>query len=835
VTDNLTGALEAAVAERHNGHGPAPDRVAVVDWLRLLYGHAEAGWLTVSHRTGADVVTDWVPADDVVEAGAAAVERNRYAEVWVGVAIRRARGYPGQRGGEADCLALPGMWADVDIAGPAHEADDLPPTFADAHELIGRFPLAPTAVVNTGHGLQPWWLFDELVNLDDLDERGAELLDRWEATWVRLAGERGWSVDHVWDLPRMLRVPGTVNRKVEPVVPVVVESLEPSRRYGLGDLDDVLDDRPQPDEPRTASNASTTARGDRPGDRFNAEHTWAELLTADGATFHRMATGRLGPYEQWRRPGVDDHHGGSVDYGGADVLHVFTSRWQVTDPATGATTTLAQNATYTRFGYYAATRHGGDHAAAARALAANYEQRDWTDFFAMMPGARAAPEPRPGPGPTAPATTLPEEFWTARPMLAHIRQAAHARQRSAEAVLHVVLARMSGIAAHTLQVPAIVGAPAPLSYFAAIVANSGVGKSTADAIGAELLPAPEYVADHLPLGSGEGLVEVLFDWVDERDDEGKRHKVRKQVRHNAIVYVDEAEALAELGNRKGSTLLSTLRTIWTGGTIGSTNATAERRRRAPAGSYVYGLVLGLHPPKAALLLDGVDTGTPQRFGFAWASDPTVPDELPDWPGPLDWRPPPILLSGTQRRVSDAIAAEVRRADLARVRGRVTVDPLDAHAGLFRLKAALLFGTIPRDGDPERPAGRLAAEDDDWELAGMLKRQSDAVRAEVVAAVAHQAAHQEADTQRRLAGREVAKSRAVEADRVVDTARTIARKVHAEPDRWTAGALRRWLSNRRDVFEVAAERAAAEGWIDEASEPGQGGARRALRPGPKRPP
>ena len=46
---------------------------------------------------------------------------------------------------------------------------------------------------------------------------------------------------------------------------------------------------------------------------------------------------------------------------------------------------------------------------------------------------------------------LPDEFWTARPELAHIRQAAHARQRSAPAVLHAALARVAAGAPHNLR------------------------------------------------------------------------------------------------------------------------------------------------------------------------------------------------------------------------------------------------------------------------------------------------------------------------------------------------------------------------------------------------
>jgi len=104
----------------------------------------------------------------------------------------------------------------------------------------------------------------------------------------------------------------------------------------------------------------TLPTGDRPGDRFEAEHEWADLLAADGWTLHSARHGRQGDYELWTRPGKDPRDGASASlyYQGGDVLKVFTSSIPQLDPG----------ATYTRFGYYAAMNHGGSHQAAARAL-----------------------------------------------------------------------------------------------------------------------------------------------------------------------------------------------------------------------------------------------------------------------------------------------------------------------------------------------------------------------------------------------------------------------------------------------------------------------------------
>jgi hypothetical protein len=96
--------------------------------------------------------------------------------------------------------------------------------------------------------------------------------------------------------------------------------------------------------------------GERPGDDFNARMGWGELLQADGARLDR----RRGEVEYWTRPDKPRGVSASVGYQGSDLLTVFTCNW----PG------LAADTSYSKFGYWAATRHGGDHAAAARDLAA---------------------------------------------------------------------------------------------------------------------------------------------------------------------------------------------------------------------------------------------------------------------------------------------------------------------------------------------------------------------------------------------------------------------------------------------------------------------------------
>lgn len=440
---------------------------------------------------------------------------------------------------------------------------------------------------------------------------------------------------------------------------------------------------------------------------------------------------------------------------------------------------------------------------------------------------------------------LDDEFWDARPTLKHIRMAAHARQRSAPAVLGVVLARVAAMADHRLRIPPIVGTDAGLALITIVLANPGVGKSTAAYLAGELAPgppepadgAPGYLADNLPVGTGEGMAEVYFGIEEETDSKGKVTRIKRQVRHNAFFLIDEGQVLGEIGNRKGATLLPTIRSAFTGATIGQTNASEDRKRVLKAGTYSLGMVVALQTILAGPLLDDAAGGTPQRCLWLPATDPTIPDCPPAWPGalPVWWRSPERL-SGVDAdgyadmrvppiEVAEEVAEEVRAADLARVRGQVVTDPLQAHHDLLRLKVAAALAMLD---------GRFGITMEDWQLATVIKAHSDLVRTSVAEAVKQEAVQREAQQSTRMARRAAHADAFVAQRRTVDAARWVAKKVWDQPERWTVSHLRRAIDARkRDVFNDALESAVAEGWVVVAQQEGQGADKRTVRPGPQR--
>lgn len=132
-----------------------------------------------------------------------------------------------------------GLWADIDVAGPAHKKANLPPTVEDARGLVCSVDRRPTVTVWSGHGFQAWWLFKEpwLFESDEERKKAAALAESWCRLFQRKAAARGWTIDSVYDLTRVMRLPGTKNHKCADVVEAKILEASWSLRYSPEDFE----------------------------------------------------------------------------------------------------------------------------------------------------------------------------------------------------------------------------------------------------------------------------------------------------------------------------------------------------------------------------------------------------------------------------------------------------------------------------------------------------------------------------------------------------------------------------------------------------------------------
>jgi hypothetical protein len=347
-----------------------------LEWFAQLYRHV-----------------DWSPVEQLDELAARAIDRSDDCNVWFGVATRTEQLEGNRRGGDQDCAQLPALWVDIDVAGPNHADNErLPRTLDEATALVERFGLEPTAVVHTGGGLQAWWVMAEPLDWSD----ALNVLPRWASTWHKIAADAGVHVDSVFDLARVMRMPGTQNRKHQPT-PVVIEQADWTKRYNLDELEPWLAEPPAP--------STTVARAayigpERPGDAYNVRHGGGEVLALLGFTFGRRDHNGD---EHWTRPGKDAREGTSATLY-ADDGHVTI--WS--DTAAAMWPALEVRRPYDPFGLLVATAYAGDFTRATSELRARGYGSD-PDYVSWIPASddpAAAEEIERGPIPIDWA-----EFW----------------------------------------------------------------------------------------------------------------------------------------------------------------------------------------------------------------------------------------------------------------------------------------------------------------------------------------------------------------------------------------------------------------------------------------
>lgn len=198
------------------------DLLLVSRFLDTLWeGKSDRGWILIWLLENKRSLWFKTPTD--AAAGLSALKNAKNA--YVGCALSQHQLSAVRRVKAGDVCGVPGFWADIDYGTDGHSGKKkIPPTREDAMALVAKLPLRPTMLIHSGHGLQAWWLFKEVLyftNAQERDEFKAQS-KAWADVVLAVAKTMGWEVDAVWDLARVLRVGGTMNCKHEPHVPVEI-------------------------------------------------------------------------------------------------------------------------------------------------------------------------------------------------------------------------------------------------------------------------------------------------------------------------------------------------------------------------------------------------------------------------------------------------------------------------------------------------------------------------------------------------------------------------------------------------------------------------------------
>lgn len=395
---------------------PQLDRDQVKAWLDTLYGDT-SGYINI-------VSTDNWTGQSFRDTGEATryvelVDKRKPKGLYVRMTSLRQPLLKG-RGGVADTREVIGYWADMDIEGPGHKWHVCPtgslcpqrledeaagkrhtenfvpliPDEAACLRIIEASGLpAPTEWVASGGGYYPIWLFANAQDtggdpaaLEMWGGKSADLQRVIELTARNMGFHYGAGVGN---LDRVLRIPGTVNRKVDDS-PTMCEwrmDLSTSQPYEAGRMHRAISEQllilaPKVEPPKPAVITSHPKPNDLkpqgllPGEDYAARNSWRQILEADGCQVFK----ERGDYIEWTRPDKKRSNGGSgtTNHAGNDLLKVFSDAWQP----------LQDGKTYTKFGYYCEVHHNGNFNEATKALSAlGYGERKFE-----RPVAISAPE-----------------------------------------------------------------------------------------------------------------------------------------------------------------------------------------------------------------------------------------------------------------------------------------------------------------------------------------------------------------------------------------------------------------------------------------------------------
>lgn len=310
---------------------------------------------------------------------------------------------------------------------------------------------------------------------------------------------------------------------------------------------------------------------------------------------------------------------------------------------------------------------------------------------------------------------LEGDFWTSRESLRTIYVAAMSGMAAPWAVLGCCAAKVLAMAPPHIVLPDIIGGPGSLNWFCALAAVSGGGKGAALQVMDRLIKSTVIQKN---IGSGEGMIDAYKRPRDKdvEDDHGGIHE--------SIMFVaDEIDSFAAHQSRSGATILPTLRSAFSGVTLGASTK-ASGGFHLPAQSYRLTLIIGAQPSRASAILDDSYGGTPQRFMWFPATDSRIDSDRPLFPGELTV--PNELTHDAFKYDTELIVPEVaeRAIVAARVKSqRGEGDPLDSHRLFCQEKFAYALALID---------GRDKMTLEDWQLATIAMKVSDYTRAWVMA-------------------------------------------------------------------------------------------------------
>lgn len=220
------------------------------------------------------------PASDITEIAAELIAASETEDVYIAISTQETEPAVGKRGGEVTVAALPGLFADIDLAEAKGDGRNYARNREEAERILDAFPIKPTWLINTGNGLHAHFDFEQpLFICEDKDREYAKKLSAdFQRALVGHFKEHGRNIDSVGDIVRLCRPPGTINHKSDPSKPVTVVRHEPQSRLTHDQLEAFV----KSNQPKDATKSEAPKRlADH--DRIVNSCAWYRDVVVEGA------------------------------------------------------------------------------------------------------------------------------------------------------------------------------------------------------------------------------------------------------------------------------------------------------------------------------------------------------------------------------------------------------------------------------------------------------------------------------------------------------------------------------------------------------------------------
>lgn len=185
------------------------------EFFSELYKGCDEGYITLTILP--ERKTLWFKVNEIGKFAATAVKQGTSTNAFFGVGLRKKVLHNNLRGTENDIIAITALYADIDVKSDAHAQTALPRSVDEALSFLNSLPLKPSIIVKSGNGLHAYWLLNKPFKIQSSRDKEAisSIFKGWSKLLSSKGNERGWKLDNVSDLARVLRVPGSINHKLK--------------------------------------------------------------------------------------------------------------------------------------------------------------------------------------------------------------------------------------------------------------------------------------------------------------------------------------------------------------------------------------------------------------------------------------------------------------------------------------------------------------------------------------------------------------------------------------------------------------------------------------------